>query len=159
MCRLSLAIIFQIAVLISVACGADLTCFKSQMEASGYYFIQFGVEQAAIAENCDNTYRLWNPSLFEIATNVMANSYESRPEVKQFVQGSEQLANRLGMPTSELFAIASQRTLQTLAHQVSKESCWNFAKQLKARLSAPDEIILWTNLSAEIERERGNICR
>jgi hypothetical protein len=159
MCRLSIATILQIAFLVSVACGAELTCFKSSTEASGYHFIQFGVEQAAIAKNCDDTYRLWKPSLFEITTNVMANSYETRPEIKEFVRGSEQLANRLGVTTSELFAIASQRTLPSLPQKIPKEACWSFAEQLRVRLSSADEIILRTILSAEIERERGNICR
>jgi hypothetical protein len=159
MFRFSFATILQIAFLVSMACGAELTCFKSPIEASGYYFIKFGVEQAATAKNCDDTYRLWDPSLFEVTTNVMANSYKTRPEIKEFVRGSEQLANRLEMPISELFEIASERTLPSLPQKVSMEFCLNFAKRLQVRLSSADEIIFWTTLSAEIERERGNICR
>jgi hypothetical protein len=159
MFRYPVATALQIALLASAACGAELTCFKSPIEASGYHFTKFGVEQAASAQKCDDTFRRWDPPLFEITTNVMAKAYETRPEIREFVKGSEQLANRLGISTDELFEIANQRTLPTLPKNVSPNFCLDLEKKLQARLSSADEIILWIDLAVEAEQERGNICK
>jgi hypothetical protein len=159
MFRYSVATVLQIVLLASAACCAELTCFKSPQEANGYHFIRFGVEQAATAKNCDDTFRRWDPPLFEITTNVMAKGYETRPEIREFVKGSEQLANRLGISTDELFEVVNQRTLPTLPKNVSPKFCLDLEKKLQARLSSADEIILWIDLSVEAEQEHDNICR
>jgi hypothetical protein len=159
MFRYSVATVLEIALLASAACGAELTCFKSPQEASGYHFIKFGVEQAATAKNCDDTFRRWDPPLFEITTNVMAKAYETRFEIKEFVRGSEQLANRLGISISELFEVVNQRTLSSLPKNVPPKFCFNLEKKLQTRLSSADEIILWIDLAVEAEQERGNICK
>ena len=74
------------------AYGAELNCFTSPAEARGFYFLRFTVEQMTIAKRCDDSYALWNPSLFSISAQVVAGNPNER---KPLAQSADDLAKRL----------------------------------------------------------------
>jgi hypothetical protein len=148
-----------IAFLGATAHGAELTCFADLSEAAGFYFVRFAIEQGVTAKKCDDTYALWNPPLFGLSSRVMASGINQEEYKKAYAAAAERLTKRLGISSSELFALASQRTVPFLAPTVSRQDCDLLAKKLQIRLASPDDLVFYVTARAAQEERAGHICR
>ena len=138
------------------AYGAELNCFTSPAEARGFYFLRFTVEQMTIAKRCDDSYALWNPSLFSISAQVVAGNPNER---KPLAQSADDLAKRLGISATELFALAVQKTLSLLPNTVTQHDCELLARKLQIRLTDPSDLVFYTSFGAAAEEKAGHMCR
>ena len=138
------------------AYGAELNCFTSPAEARGFYFLRFTVEQMTIAKRCDDSYALWNPSLFSISAQVVAGNPNER---KPLAQSADDLAKRLGISATELFALAVQKTLSLLPNTVTQHDCELLARKLQIQLTDPSDLVFYTSFGAAAEEKAGHMCR
>jgi hypothetical protein len=137
------------------AYGAELNCFTSPAEARGFYFLRFTVEQMTSAKRCDDSYALWNPSLFSISAQVVAGNPNER---KPLAQSADDLAKRLGISATELFALAVQKTLPLLPNTVTQQDCELLARKLQIRLTDPSDLLFYTSFGAAAEEKAGHMC-
>jgi hypothetical protein len=138
--------------------GAELTCFANLSEVGGFYFIRFGVEQGEAAKRCDDTYALWHPPLFSVSSRVMASGVNQEKFKKNFAAGADGLAKRLGISSSDVFALAaSRRTVQPAA--ITKQDCELLARKLQIRLTNGDDLNAYVVAAMTQEQLSGHICR
>jgi hypothetical protein len=140
----------------SLATGAELTCFRSAGEATGYYFVAFGVSQGHLARLCDASYAKWRPGLSDVVSHVMASNAQMAGD---FPKAAEQLANRLAISREDLFAIVSSNTVPLLPKTTTFGECQQFAKRLEIRLKSADDMINYAIAAAGREKQAGHICK
>ncbi len=157
----AIAALPTIAFLCSAGYGAELKCFANPVEARGFYFVKFAVEQGTTAKKCDDTYALWNPPLFSISNQVMASTMGNTDVAlkKSLAESADRLTKRLGISSSELFALVAQRTLPFLSASVSISDCKLLARKLQIRLTNSDDLMVYTIAGAAAEERAGHICR
>jgi hypothetical protein len=107
------------------------------------------------AKRCDDSYALWNPSLFSISAQVMASNPNER---KPLAQSADDLAKRLGISAGELFTLAVQKTLPLLSNMVTQQDCELLARKLQIRLTDPGDLLFYTSFGAAAEEKAGHMC-
>jgi len=157
----AIAALSMIAFLCSAASSAELRCFANPAEARGFYFVKFAVEQMTTAKKCDDTYALWNPPLFSISGQVMASTMGATDVTlkKGLAESADRLTKRLGISSSELFALVAQRTLPFLSASVLISDCKLLERKLQIRLTNSDDLTFYTIAGAAAEERAGHICR